>query len=570
MNRLEYLKRLGKWYWHLTYPYWFSCEKFKAFGILLAIIVMILLNARIEALNNGLQGEYMTALSNKNIDDFYRLLLITTATSFLWFGLLILKGLLLTKLGLYWRQWLTEYFFNKYFTRNNFYQINNDTNIDNPDQRISEDVHTFIDKNALIISLIETTLSGFIFISILAAIDLNLVFFAFISAIVKIAIVFTIGRILTPLNFENLRSQANFRYNLIQARNHSESITLYGGQARELITISQRFRDAIDILHRMVIPSTSLSAFSLLAYTAVGIIPILILAPKFFAGAIQFGDISRAISAFSNVISSFTWIANNFEQLSLFAVILKRLGILQESFDRPKKIDITQQNNKIEIVEGNCFDLSNVTLQTPDNSRNLIENLSITVPTCGRLLIMGASGKGKSALVKAIAGLWTAGTGRIIRPQLSEILFLPQRPYIGLGSLRDRLTYPHKNRHLTDKELQASLVLANLEDLVERVGGWDLELNWADILSLGEQQRLAFARLFLSQPRYAILDESTSALDIENEEYIYQLLQKYNTTYISVGHRPTLIPYHQNILTILDNSNWKYLPSQESIESNKT
>jgi vitamin B12/bleomycin/antimicrobial peptide transport system ATP-binding/permease protein len=512
----------------------------------------------------------MTALSNKNIDDFYRLLLITTATSFLWFGLLILKGLLLTKLGLYWRRWLTEYFLNKYFTRNNFYQINNDPNIDNPDQRISEDVHTFIDKNALIISLIETTLSGFIFISILAAIDLNLVFSAFIVAIIKTAIAFTIGRILTPLNFENLRSQADFRYNLIQARNHSESIALYGGQARELITISQRFRDAIDILHRMVIPSTSLSAFNLFAYTAVGMVPILILAPKFFASAIQFGDISRATSAFFNVISSFTWIANNFEQLSLFAVILKRLGILQESFDQSKKIDITQQNNKIEIVEGNCFDLSNVTLQTPDNSRNLIEDLSITVSTYERLLIMGASGKGKSALVKAIAGLWTAGTGRIIRPQLSEILFLPQRPYIGLGSLRDRLTYPHNDLHLTDKELQASLVLANLEDLVERVGGWDLELNWTDILSLGEQQRLAFARLFLSQPRYAILDESTSALDIENEKYLYQLLQKSNTTYISVGHRPTLIPYHQNILTILDNSSWKYLPSQESIESTKT
>jgi vitamin B12/bleomycin/antimicrobial peptide transport system ATP-binding/permease protein len=570
MNKIEYLKRLGKWYWHLTYPYWFSREKFKAFGILLAIIVMILLNARIEVLNNGLQGEYMTALSNKNIDDFYRLLLITTATSFLWFGLLILKGLLLTKLGLYWRQWLTEYFLNKYFTRNNFYKINNDTNIDNPDQRISEDVHTFIDKNALIISLIETTLSGFIFISILAAIDLNLVFVAFISAIIKIAIVFTLGRILTPLNFENLRSQADFRYNLIQARNHSESIALYGGQARELTTISQRFRDAIDILHRMVIPSSSLSAFSTFTSIAVGIIPILILAPRFFAGAIQFGDISRAISAFYSVIASFTWIANNFEQLSLFAVILKRLGILQESFDRSKIIDTTQQNNKIEIVEGNCFDLSNVTLQTPDNSRNLIEDLSITVSTCESLLIMGASGKGKSALVKAIAGLWTAGTGRIIRPQRSGILFLPQRPYIGLGSLRDRLTYPHNDRHPTDKELQASLVLANLEDLVERVGGWDLELNWTDILSLGEQQRLAFARLFLSQPRYAILDESTSALDIENEEYLYQFLQKSNTTYISVGHRPTLIPYHQNILTILDNSNWKYSPSQESIESTKT
>jgi putative ATP-binding cassette transporter len=564
MNKLRSLKQLGKWYWHLTYPYWFSSEKIKAFGILLAIVVLILIDTSLTGINSKLGGDYMTAFSNKNIDRFYHLLLITTCSSLLWFGVLIVKGVFLSKLGLYWRQWLTEFFLDKYFTNNNFYKINNDPHIDNPDQRISEDVQTFVELNHLVISLIETTLQGFLFISILASIDASLVFFAFLTAIIKTMIVFVLGRVLTNLNFKKLKTHGNFRYSLIQIRNHSESIALYGGQSRELKTISQRFKDVINILHQMIVPDSSLSAFSAFVGMAFGIIPVLILAPRFFASEIPFGDISRSTSAFYSVVSSFTWIANHFERLSLFAVILKRLGTLQELLDRSKIIDANQETDTIELVEGNCFDLNNVTLQTPDNSRTLIKNLSITIPHGEGLLIMGASGKGKSALTKAIAGLWTNGAGHIIRPNLKEIMFLPQQPYLGCGSLRELLLYPHDNHQLTTKDLQNILILANLGNLAETVGGLDTELNWANILSLGEQQRLAFARLFLSQPRYAVLDESTSALDVENEKYLYEVLQNFNTTYISVGHRPTLIPYHQNILKIVDNAEWNFYPFEHN------
>jgi vitamin B12/bleomycin/antimicrobial peptide transport system ATP-binding/permease protein len=366
-----------------------------------------------------------------------------------------------------------------------------------------------------------------------------------------------VGRVLTPLNFKNLQKKADFRYSLVRIRNHSESIALYGSQAQELTTVSRRFRTVMEVLHRMVIPNSTLSAFSSFIYIIVSVIPILILAPKFFAGNISIGDITRSGTAFYSVVSSFTWIASNFGQLSLLAVILKRLGTLQELLPLSKINKVAQKTRTINLVEGNCFALSNVTLQTPDNTRTLIKNLSVTVPDNEGLLVMGASGKGKSALVKAIAGLWTAGTGRIVRPKLEDILFLPQQPYLTLGSLRDQLLYPHNSRRATTEELQAILVLANLENLAETVGGLDVELNWSDILSLGEQQRLAFARLFLSQPRYAVLDESTSALDVENEEYLYKIMQSSNTTYISVGHRPTLVPYHQNILKLIDNVGWK-------------
>jgi vitamin B12/bleomycin/antimicrobial peptide transport system ATP-binding/permease protein len=557
MDRLGYLKQLGKWYWHLSYPYWFSKEKINAFLLLLSAITLILLNTQLMGFNNELQGKYFTALSEKNIDGFYRLLLITTGSGLLWFAIMILKEFSLTKLGLYWKQWLTEYFLDQYFTNNTFYEVNNNKYIDNPDQRISEDIETFVDQNYLIISLIESTLAGFLFIEILASISVNLIFFAFLSAIIQILIAFLLGRVLTPLNFKNLQKKADFRYSLVQIRNHSESIALYGSQAQELTTVSRRFRSVMEVLHRMVIPNSTLSAFSSFLYIIFSVIPILILAPKFFAGNISIGDITRSGTAFYSVVSSFTWIASNFGQLSLLAVILKRLGTLQELLPLSKINKVAQKTRIINLVEGNCFALSNVTLQTPDNTRTLIKNLSVTVPDNEGLLVMGASGRGKSALIKAIAGLWTAGTGRIVRPKLEDILFLPQRPYLTLGSLRDQLLYPHNSRRATTEELQAILVLANLENLAETVGGLDVELNWSDILSLGEQQRLAFARLFLSQPRYAVLDESTSALDVENEEYLYKIMQSSNTTYISVGHRPTLVPYHQNILKLIDNVGWK-------------
>lgn len=163
---------------------------------------------------------------------------------------------------------------------------------------------------------------------------------------------------------------------------------------------------------------------------------------------------------------------------------------------------------------------------------------------------MGASGNGKSSILRAIAGLWNAGSGYIYRPPMKEIFFIPQRPYMILGSLSTQLLYPDTKRYISDEQLQSCLAKVNLGDLAERVGGFDVELNWADILSLGEQQKLAFARLFLANPRYAVLDESTSALDVANEKHLYELLKGLDITFISVGHSQTLVQYHDYIVEI--------------------
>ena len=187
----------------------------------------------------------------------------------------------------------------------------------------------------------------------------------------------------------------------------------------------------------------------------------------------------------------------------------------------------------------------------------------MSVPKGQGILIVGHSGVGKSSLIRAIAGLWNAGDGCIIRPEFDKTLFLPQRPYMILGDLRHQLIYPTNNSTITPQRLQEELEEVNLPDLIERVGGLETEINWADFLSLGEQQRLAFARLRLTQPRYAILDEATSALDVVNEKRLYQLLLDSGKTYISVGHRPTLVQYHQYVLELVGNGNWQVIPIED-------
>jgi putative ATP-binding cassette transporter len=179
-----------------------------------------------------------------------------------------------------------------------------------------------------------------------------------------------------------------------------------------------------------------------------------------------------------------------------------------------------------------------------------------------RLLIVGVSGCGKSSILRAIAGLWNSGSGAIHRPKLGEILFLPQRPYMILGSLRDQLLYPSTNLNISDREIYRVLKQVNLPELAERFGGLDAIEDWDHVLSMGEQQRVAFARLLLTQPRYAILDEATSALDVKNEQSLYNHLQKLSTIYLSVGHRPTLLQYHHKVLEVHNDETWRVISAQ--------
>jgi putative ATP-binding cassette transporter len=290
---------------------------------------------------------------------------------------------------------------------------------------------------------------------------------------------------------------------------------------------------------------------------ATSLICTLLLAPRYFNNEVTLGDFQLSVSAFGQVVGVFNWFSSNFNGLTQFAAVIKRLGTLQDYFVASSSAIASSAT--IQTFIEPRLELSHLTVKTPDQKRTLVTDLSVEIPAGEGILVMGASGLGKSSILRAVAGLWKQGDGYIYRPETTKMLFIPQRPYMVLGSLRKQILYPHTEQMFTDKRIQSVLEVVNLEDLIDRVGGLEVELDWADVLSLGEQQRLGFARLFLHRPHYAVLDEATSALDVPNEKRLYQQLQAAEITYLSVGHRPTLIAYHERVLEILEGGKWQFL-----------
>jgi putative ATP-binding cassette transporter len=564
MKRLEQLKQFLRWFWEVAKPYWISSEKFKAWGLLASIILFIIATENTYALLANYQGKLTTALASKEANQFQYFLILVGVSLLGWLFFLIVKNFVQEKLALYWRKWLTNDFLHNYFGDRAFYQINGNKEIDNPDQRISEDIDSFVNSSLQFsLDFFDTILKGFLFIAILWSINHNLVFIAILTAFIQTLVSFFIGRVLTPLNFKSIQYQADFRYSLVHVRNNSESIAFYQGEEQEAAMVRSKFSQLLEIINAKILPSSVLVGVNVALTFSVIIIAYLVLAPQYFADKIPFGDITRAIQAFGEVVSVFAWFATYFQRITLFAAVIKRLGTFRDYLQQNKQLTSSPESLIQTLVEPR-FALSHLTVKTPDQKRVLVEDLSTNVPYSEGILLMGASGCGKSSILRAVAGLWNKGEGYIYRPNTEEILFIPQRPYMVIGSLRSQILYPYIDKNISDTRIQEVLEQVNLANLVERVGGLEVELNWADVLSLGEQQRLGFARLFLHNPKYAVLDESTSALDVNNEQHLYQMLRDADITYLSVGHRPTLIPFHQLVVEILGQGKWRFSSPAES------
>ena len=559
-KRWDQFQEFLNWFFQVVKRYWSSSEKWKAIAILSFLIVCIVASNNLFVAFSGIQNSLLSHLTEKKVPEFQQDLINIAKMGVVIITVLVLRNYAQNKLVLYWRNWLTLDFLANYFSDRNFYKININKNIDNPDQRIADDINSFVESTLkFTLDFGDTLLGGILFLGVLWSLGSFLVWVAIASATVQTLISFFLGRVLTPLNFQNLERQANFRYSLVHIRNNSESIAFYQGEEQELNLVSDRFKKVMLTLHQIVLPNSSLTAFTVLLGYISSLIPILVLAPMFFSGKIAYGDITQAGIAFASVSSVFTWFANSFQELTGFAAVIKRLGTFQSFLKKsPNLSNISQINYQT----SDHLALSNVVVVTPDLKKELVENLSLNVPTTQGLLIMGPSGVGKSSLLRAIAGLWSNGSGEILRPKLEETMFLPQRPYMILGSLRAQLLYPHTSRDISNETIQIALEKVNLGDLIERVGGLETELNWIDVLSLGEQQRLGFARLFLNKPRYVILDEATSALDVDNEKLVYELLKSFQINYISVAHRPTVIPYHRYLLKLLGQGQWKLVNTE--------
>jgi putative ATP-binding cassette transporter len=556
-----------KQFWAIAKSYWSSDEKWRARGLLLLVILLSLGYTGVSVLLNNKRGALISALSAQDEARFWQTILVFAGTLVIYAPLYAGYDYLRDRLGLEWRRWLTNHFIERYFQNRAFYNLNHaDADIDNPDQRIAEDVKSFTQESlTLLLAVVDSLLEIGAFSGVLWGISKPLILFLVLYALVgTLATVGVFGKPLVRLNFEQLKKEANFRFSLVRVRENAEAIAFYQGEPRESEQIKSRFIEAFDNFKRLIFWELNLNILTNAYEFIPFILPAIVVAPGIFAGELEVGKVTEAQGAFIRVFFSLNLIVARFQSIASFGAGVDRLHAFSESLDTRltcKETELAEQTTiKTEISD--CLALEDMTLQTPDHQRTLVEDLSVKLSTGEGLLVRGPSGCGKSSLLRAIAGLWDAGTGTILRPTLEQMLFLSQRPYMILGTLRDQMLYPKMDGSVEDSHLRQILIQVNLPDLEQSHGGFNAEQNWSEVLSLGEQQRLIFARLLLNKPSYAILDEATSALDSKNEEHLYQQLEDSGMTFLSVGHRESLSNYHRSILDFTANQTWSLKASE--------
>jgi putative ATP-binding cassette transporter len=559
------VKELNRQVWdrfvRIAKPFWFSEDKKAARGLLATLLLFMLAVNGLNVVINYVGGNFMTALSSKDIPTFWRMLAIYGGVFVVGTPIVVLYSWFQSRLGVRWRKWLAEHLISKYLANRNFYRLSHEAGIDNPDERLHQDVNSFC---GTALSLLLVGLG-----SIVTLISFSGILWSIYKPLCLVLIIYSIGgtiatvlfgRPLIGLNFNQLRKEADFRYSLVHVRKNVESIAFYGGEEQEGFQIKRRLAEAISNFNALIGWQRNLGFLTTGYNYLVVIIPSMVIAPLYFAGKVKFGVITQADMAFSQVLAALSVIVTSFADISSFVAVTNRLGSFAEALDAPpapKDNEIVTKDDHHEIA------LANVTVATPDNHQTLVRDLSLNL-SCGQgLLIMGASGAGKSSVLRTIAGLWNSGNGTIQRPGLQQMMFLPQRPYMSLGTLRSQLLYPCANVNVADDELLEVLHKVNLSEVVKNVGGLEAEQEWTEFLSVGEQQRLSFARILVHKPKYVVLDEATSGLDIRNEERLYALLKNEGITFISVGHRSSLVKFHDSALELAGGGDWTLANAQE-------
>jgi putative ATP-binding cassette transporter len=550
--------------WDLAWPYWKSDEKWSAIGLLAAVIALNLITVWLNVRFNFWNNDFYNALQQYDWPEFWRQFAIFGVIALAFIVVGVYSSYLRGILHIRWRRWLTERFLRDWLEDQAYYRMQlNQATTDNPDQRISDDLNRFASITlALSLGLLSSFVTLVSFLSILwtlsgaltiplgggASIDIPgyMVFAALIYAVAGTMLTRWIGYPLIRLNFDQQRYEADFRFSMVRLRENAENVAFYGGEAREFDTFQTRFVRVVANWWGIIKRRKKLTWFTY-GYDQVAIVfPFLVAAPRYFDKVIQLGGLMQIASAFRQVQESLSFIISSYTEIAEYQSVVQRLAGFREKMNeiaaeqqRPQPIEIVRDGTGVEVNE--------LDLNLPDG-RSLRPDITLAATPGKSLLITGASGLGKSTLLRAIAGLWPFGRGRI-RVGDGRCLFLPQRPYLPLGTLADALVYPRAVAELPGDNLAEALRAVGLPELVDRL---DEEANWAQRLSIGEQQRLAFARVLLARPEIVFLDEATSALDEAAEVSLYRLLREapWRPTIVSVGHHVTLRRFHDAVVDL--------------------
>lgn len=562
--------------WKVGNSYWRSEEKKTAGLLLLAIVGLSITNVYIQVWLNQWRNVFFNTLQNRDMAAFLDSLLLWVGLIISVWAVVVYQNYLHQRLAVHWRRWLTDRLLGDYLQSKKYYCLQiHEHGIDNPDQMISEDVKLFIESLLKIFlwflynmgilcsfTLILWELSGAFSIpwnNGNITVPGDMVWIAVGYALIVNCIMAKLGHSLVQLNFLQQRYEADFRFSLVRLREYAEEIALYSGEQRERRLLRNCFKKVYDNVQKCIKRQKVLDSLIFCLYRGTEPLPYIVAVPRFFSGQLQLGGLMQVTGAFEKVQRSLMFFSSWYKEITELKAIVKRLVLLMDTMEQFPRLE-QKQSIRVTAVPDGFFSVENLNLRLPGGAL-MLERFSMRMQPGESLLITGASGCGKSTLIKAIAGIWPFGEGCIRFPENQQCLFLPQAPYLPVGTLREALLYPQPIRECTEEEIRGVLKKCCLDYLLERL---DDEENWSHILSLGEQQRIAFARAILQRPQWLFLDEATSGLDEAAEKRLYHLLRTElrSTAIMSVGHRKNLFAYHQQILIIKGKDCWDLVIKQ--------
>ena len=532
---------------------------------LLGVIVLMLL--AVNGINAGIgfiARDLTNALVEKQEAGFYKILGIYACCFIVALPIRVSQIFFTYKLGLIWREWLSKSLIGDYMKNKAYYVLNpndeEETDVDNPDQRITDDTRAFTGQSlSFTLGIFDAFLTFSLNILILWSISTTLTLSLFAYAAFATSVLIIAGKNLVRIDYDQLRYEADFRYGLVHIRDNAESIAFYSGEEPEKAETQRRLSEVVTNFNLLIIWRVIIDVMRRSINYAGNFFPYLIMAIPYFAGEIDYGRFIQASFAFGMVEGSLFFIVNQIEELAKFTAGISRLEGFQSKVEKVSNSIIVDDSNL--AINNSSIIIKDADLYPPGSKKKIVLDLSININQNDSLLVVGPSGCGKTSLLRMISGLWKPIKGNIHRPKTGDLLFIPQKPYMILGSLREQLCYPTDENKFSDDQLRSVLKEVNLASLLDRYPDLTIKQDWPRILSLGEQQRLAFGRLLLNSPRFAVLDEATSALDIKTEEHLYTLLRQRDLAVISVGHRPTLIGFHESVLELGGDGSWRLQPS---------
>ena len=559
------LTHWGKQFWMFAGGYLSPKRSIKPLLFFVLIVTLTLFSVRLSLVHSTWYNNMYTALQEFNQTVFWEQMILFCFIAGFSVAAALISYYLNQRFSINWIEWLNTELLEKWMDKRAYYKSQYmGNNLDNPDQRIQQDIQSYV-KTTLslstgVIDAVTSMISYTILLWGLAGpmtllgieIPRAMVYLVFAYVIFTTLIAFWLGKPLIRLNFANEKLNANYRYSLIRVKEYAESIAFYAGEKVEKSRLYKQFRAVIDNMWDIVFRALKFSGFNLVVSQISVVFPLLIQVGRYFEKQIKLGDLMQTLQVFGKLHSNLSFFRNTYDSFAEYKATLDRLTGFHysvEAAQKQSKTDIT--DHPTDVI------FQHLSVKSP-MGKILIKDLNLTLTQGNSLLIQGQSGVGKTTLLRTIAGLWSYAEGKIFCPQ-HNTLFLSQRPYLPQGNLLTALYYPDTTENVDLAKITRVLEQVQLAHLQDRL---EQEQDWSRILSLGEQQRLAFARLLLHKPKVAFLDEASASLDEGMEHAMYRLIREElpNTTIISVGHRSTLVPLHQQQLELHTNGSWAFNP----------